>query len=79
MTDLKVYFDLRDWWVGVFVDEYHWYICPIPTLVFRFRRGFRKEDIVFCKFMDEAHKFKTDKEFREAIEYLQALKENRNA
>jgi hypothetical protein len=33
---VKVYFDFNDWWVGVYRGPHHWYICPLPCLVFRF-------------------------------------------
>ena len=36
---LSVYFDFRDWWVGVYVGAAAIYVCPVPCLVFRWRRG----------------------------------------
>jgi hypothetical protein len=37
---MKIYLDFADWWVGVYIGPNHVYVCPLPTLVFRFdRRG----------------------------------------
>lgn len=35
---MKVYWDFRDWWVGLYVGETHYYVCPVPTLVIRINR-----------------------------------------
>jgi len=35
---IRVYFEPRDWWVGVYVSTTHVYVCPLPTLVVRFAR-----------------------------------------
>jgi len=35
---MRVYFDRRDWWVGAYLSDKHIYVCPLPTLVFRFTR-----------------------------------------
>ena len=37
-ANLKIYFDFRDWWVGYYRAELFHYVCPIPTLVFRWGR-----------------------------------------
>lgn len=34
---LSLYWEPRDLWVGVFVGEHAVYICPLPTLVIRWR------------------------------------------
>lgn len=41
---LEVHLDTRDLWVGVFVDTNAVYVCPVPCLVLRFRRGPRVQD-----------------------------------
>lgn len=33
-----VYFDFRDWWIGVYLGANHIYLCPLPCVVFRFNR-----------------------------------------
>lgn len=38
---MSVYFDFRDWWVGLYIGPNHYYICQIPTLVIRVSRCFR--------------------------------------
>ena len=35
---MKVYFDLHDWWVGYYRGDEHHYVCPLPTLVIRWTR-----------------------------------------
>jgi len=35
---LKVYIDLRDWWIGWYRGPNHHYICVLPTVVIRWRR-----------------------------------------
>lgn len=39
-NQLCVYLDKRDWWVGVYYDDDDRivYVCPLPCLVFRWRR-----------------------------------------
>ena len=41
MRRLTVYFDNRDWWMGVYRDPENRriYICLLPTLVIRWQRG----------------------------------------
>ena len=34
----RVYFEPRDWWIGVYVAPKAVYLCPLPTLVIRFAR-----------------------------------------
>ena len=36
---MTVYFDRNDWWVGVYRGPHHWYVCPLPCIVFRFDRA----------------------------------------
>lgn len=35
---MKIYVDLRDWWVGVYIAPTYVYVCPLPCVVLRFRR-----------------------------------------
>jgi hypothetical protein len=35
---LAVYIDLDDWWVGAYIGPDAVYVCPLPTLVFRWAR-----------------------------------------
>lgn len=35
---VKVYFDRRDWWVGYYRGDTHHYVCPLPTVVIRWKR-----------------------------------------
>ncbi len=39
MGRLSVYLDRRDWWVGLYVGPNHLYLCPLPTVVIRWKRG----------------------------------------
>lgn len=34
----KIYFDFRDWWIGYYRAESYHYVCPVPTLVVRWKR-----------------------------------------
>lgn len=34
----KIYFDFRDWWIGYYRSSDYHYVCPLPTLVIRWRR-----------------------------------------
>jgi hypothetical protein len=36
---LRVYWEPRDLWVGVYVAPHAVYVCPVPTLVFRWARS----------------------------------------
>ncbi len=36
---MSVYFDFNDWWVGYYRGDTHHYVCPLPTLVIRWRRA----------------------------------------
>lgn len=38
VRDLRVYIDLRDLWVGYYRGDTHHYVCPLPTVVVRWRR-----------------------------------------
>lgn len=35
---VAVYRDRNDWWVGYYRGETHHYVCPLPTLVVRWKR-----------------------------------------
>lgn len=35
---MKVYFDFNDWWIGYYRGPNHHYVCPIPTVVLRWKR-----------------------------------------
>jgi hypothetical protein len=35
---LAVYFDFNDWWIGYYRGPNHHYVCPVPTVVIRWRR-----------------------------------------
>lgn len=35
---ITVYFDPRDWWIGVYVSEHSIYVCLLPTAVIRWAR-----------------------------------------
>jgi hypothetical protein len=34
----KVYVDMNDWWIGLYIGPNHLYFCVIPTIVIRFRK-----------------------------------------
>lgn len=34
----RVYRDRDDWWIGYYRGATHHYVCPLPTLVIRWRR-----------------------------------------
>lgn len=36
-STMKVYFDFRDWWIGLYIGPNHLYFC-ILTLVLRVKR-----------------------------------------
>ena len=38
---VKVYIDTSDWWVGYYRGPSHHYVCPLPTVVIRWRRRTR--------------------------------------
>jgi hypothetical protein len=40
---VRVFFAWYDLWIGAFIDTYHniIYVCPLPTLVFSFRKRLR--------------------------------------
>lgn len=35
---IRAYRDTRDWWIGYYRGPHHHYVCPLPTLVIRWRR-----------------------------------------
>jgi hypothetical protein len=39
VRNLRVYVDLRDWWVGYYRGDRHHYVCPLPTVVIRWDRA----------------------------------------
>lgn len=36
---MKVYFEPRDLWVGLYIAPNAFYFCPLPTLVFKWERS----------------------------------------
>jgi len=36
---LRIYLEPRDVWVGAYVAKDAVYVCPLPCVVFRWRRG----------------------------------------
>jgi hypothetical protein len=36
---MTVYIEPRDWWVGYYRGDTHHYVCPLPCVVIRWRRG----------------------------------------
>jgi hypothetical protein len=36
---VKIYLDRNDWWIGAYRGPNHWYICPLPCVVIRWRRN----------------------------------------
>lgn len=34
----QVYFEPRDWWIGVYIAPQAIYVCPLPTVVFKYNR-----------------------------------------
>lgn len=36
--DPEVYIDTNDWWIGYYRGDSHHYVCPLPTVVIRWRR-----------------------------------------
>jgi hypothetical protein len=43
---LSVYWEPRDVWVGVYVADRAVYVCPLPTLVVRWRRAVSAETVL---------------------------------
>lgn len=35
---MKVYIEPNDWWIGYYRGDTHHYVCPLPTVVIRWRR-----------------------------------------
>jgi hypothetical protein len=50
---MKIYFDFHDWWIGYYSGDRYHYICPLPTLVIRWKRKYcracREVGIWGCK------------------------------
>jgi hypothetical protein len=42
---MKIYFDFHDWWIGYYSGDRYHYICPLPTLVIRWKRNPRGDPI----------------------------------
>jgi hypothetical protein len=42
---VRVYIDKNDWWVGAYSGPHHWYVCPLPCLVIRWRRHGSEGDV----------------------------------
>lgn len=36
---MRVYFEFNDWWIGYYRGDIPIYLCPLPTLVIRWRRS----------------------------------------
>lgn len=56
MTRLRIvkpYRDGRDWWVGYYRGDTHHYVCPLPTIVLRWRR--RRPDGAACPIFTDGH------------------------
>lgn len=34
-----IYIDTADWWIGYYRGSNHHYVCLVPTVVIRWRRG----------------------------------------
>lgn len=37
-TEIKIYRDKNDWWIGLYRGPHHYYIVLVPTLVIRIKR-----------------------------------------
>lgn len=35
---MRVYIDRADWWIGYYRGPNHHYVCPLPTVVIRWKR-----------------------------------------
>jgi hypothetical protein len=35
---VNVYIEPRDWWIGYYRGDGYHYVCPLPTVVIRWRR-----------------------------------------
>ncbi len=35
---LRIYAQPRDWWIGVYIADDAVYVCPIPTMCWRWQR-----------------------------------------
>lgn len=36
---MKIYLDFNDWWIGYYRGSTYHFVCPLPTLVIRWRRS----------------------------------------
>jgi hypothetical protein len=36
---MKVYFDFNDWWIGYYRGSQYHFVCPLPTVVVRWKRN----------------------------------------
>lgn len=39
IPSVDIYFEPRDLWVGIYYSDDHVYVCPCPTVVFRWKRN----------------------------------------
>jgi hypothetical protein len=39
LTKLVIYIDRDDWWIGYYRGPNNHYVCLLPTIVVRWRRG----------------------------------------
>jgi hypothetical protein len=37
-SQVKVYIDTADWWIGLYRGPHHYYLCPLPCVVIRWDR-----------------------------------------
>ena len=37
--EVTLYRDRNDWWIGYYRGDQHHYVCLVPTVVIRWRRG----------------------------------------
>ena len=45
---MKIYLDFRDWWIGYYRSSNHHYICPLPTVVIRWKRTIKVKKSDVC-------------------------------
>jgi hypothetical protein len=39
LVNAVIYIDRADWWIGYYRGPNHHYVCLVPTVVIRWRRG----------------------------------------
>jgi hypothetical protein len=39
---MKIYIDLRDWWIGYYRGDTHHHVCIVPTVVIRWPRRLKR-------------------------------------